>query len=737
MSDLYKEPSNSPEARAADLLKRMTVEEKVGQLRSFLFMGEMPGSHTAWEGVTAYNALSVHERNHFILNLDFSPFIKAGIGHFTVTTRDLPPRQAAHLANHIQKIALEETRLGIPVMLHDEGLHGCIGNGTTSFPQAIGLASTWDPELLEEIAKVIGQEAHSRGTFQLLSPTINIARDPRAGRTEETYGEDPYLTSRMAVAYVRGLQSQDQVATPKHFAANFVGDGGRDSHPIQFSEQLLREIYFPGFESAVKEAGALSIMAAYNSINGLPCSADPWLLTEVLRNEWGFTGYVVSDYFSVEHIYTKHAGAASFTEAGKRALEAGMDVEFPYISGFGDGFVEGLKSGQISMEALDAATRRVLEVKFKIGMFDNPYVDEEAVELLHHKPTSVEMALTAAREGIVLLKNKSDFLPLPETTRTIAVIGPLADRISMGGYAWEFIPRKQVVTPLDGLRALAKNAEIRYAEGCTVTRAIPNGIEVAAATARGCDVAIVVVGNSSETESEGHDRADLSLPGVQPDLIKAIAATGTPTVVVMVNGSPVMMRSWLDTVPAVIEAWYCGEQGGLAIAEILFGKVNPSGRLPITFPRNIGQLPLYYNSKPSGRNAGYVDESGSPLYRFGHGLSYTNFEYSDLEITSTSDRVFNIQCTLKNTGPMAGDEVVQLYVHDILSTYTRPVIELKAFQRVSLAVGESKKVTFELAADQLGYYTRDGKYQVEPGVFDIWIASSSEKPCLEGNLTVK
>jgi beta-glucosidase len=718
-------------------LGRMTVEEKVGQLRSFLFMGEYPGAYNPWHGVGFYNMLNTTERIQFTLSLDYERIVKAGYGHFTVTLRDLDPKNAARLANRIQRIALEETRLGIPVMIHDEGLHGLCGNGATSFPQSISLSSTWDPGLLKEISTIIGIEARSRGIRQLLSPTINIARDARAGRTEETYGEDPFLTGRMAVAFVSGLQGEKVVATPKHFAANFVGDGGRDSHPIHFSEQLLREVYFPAFEAAVREGGALSIMAAYNSINGLPCSADPWLLTEVLKKEWGFKGYVVSDYFSVEHIFTKHAAAASFAEAGQRALEAGLDVEFPYISGFNDGFVEGLKAGKISMAALDEAVRRVLETKLRIGLFDNPYANEGDVEKLNHASVSREVALRAARECIVLIKNKADTLPLAKGIDSLAVIGPLADRVSLGGYAWDRFPREQAITPLDGLRAFARKTEVHYVEGCSLTRSIPNGIETAAAVAKKSDVAIVFVGNGPETEGEGRDRSDLTLPGAQADLVKAVAAIGTPTVVVLIGGSPVIMRDWLDNVAAVVEAWYPGEMGGQAIAEVLFGEVNPSGKLTMSFPRKIGQLPLYYNAKPSGRDQGYTDESGTALFPFGYGLSYTRFEYCNLEITPAEGQQFTIQFELANIGPMEGDEVAQLYVRDVVSTYTRPVKELKAFTRVHLKQGESMTVTFKLAADALGYYGRDGKYQVEPGTFDIWIGSSSEDIRLGGKITVQ
>jgi beta-glucosidase len=539
------------------------------------------------------------------------------------------------------------------------------------------------------------------------------------------------------VAFVHGLQDQGVVATPKHFAANFVGDGGRDSHPIHFSEQLLREIYLPAFEAAIREGGALSIMAAYNSIDGIPCSADHWLLTELLKEEWGFKGYVVSDYGSVEHIYTKHNVAASFAEAGKRALEAGLDVEFPNVVGFGDGLIDGLRQGAVSVAALDEAVRRVLETKFLIGLFDKPYVDEKRVNEVNHTDEHRALALRAARESIVLLKNTGEVLPISPYGYSIAVIGPLADRLALGGYTWDRVPRQQVVTPLEGMRALAANTNIYYAEGCKLTRAIPNGIEAAASTARGCDLAVIIVGNSSETEGEGRDRSDLSLPGVQAELVKAVAATGVPTVVVLINGSPIIMKDWIDTVAAVVEAWYPGEQGGTAIAEVLFGQTNPSGKLTISFPRNIGQLPLYYNAKPSGRDQGYADESGTALFPFGHGLSYTSFAYRGLEITPTDGPAFTIRCEVENSGEQEGDEVVQLYVHDVLSTYSRPAKELKGFQRLHLEPGESKQVSFDLPASRLGYYTRQGKYVVEPGVFSILVGSSSEDIRLAGEVTVK
>lgn len=720
--------SSSIEERVNALLSRMTWEEKIAQLGS-----QLP--FTDWDEASR---LGLEGRINHIKSLPVEQAARQG--QLSVYLRELPPRTAAQLANKIYKAALEENRLGIPPIIHDEGLHGLVANDATSFPQSIAMASSWQPELLEEVAQAIGREARARGIRQLLSPTINIARDPRCGRTEETYGEDPFLTASMAVAFVRGVQSQGVVTTPKHFAANFVGDGGRDSHAIHFSERLLREIYLPAFEAAVRQGGALSIMAAYNSLDGLPCSCNRWLLTDLLRGEWGFEGFVVSDYGSVVHILEKHHVAADKTEVAKRAVEAGLDVELPTTDCFGEPLLKGIQDGTVSKEAVDEAVRRVLRVKIRLGLLDNPFVDEEEAERVSHCPEHQELALRMARKAIVLLKNDGQTLPIPEDVRSLAVIGPLADEPVLGGYSWDGYPKGRVITPLQGILShLGGKLQVHYAQGCTVTGEIAGGIASALRLASQCQMAVLVVGNNHQTEGEQRDRADLDLPGVQPELIKAVAGLGIPVAVVLINGSAVTMSDWVDRVGAIVEAWYPGEKGGLAIAEVLAGDVNPGGKLPITFPRTTGQLPLYYNYKPSGRIYDYVDLTGKPLFPFGHGLSYTTFAYRNLSISvegTGDDRLIKIGLEVENTGKRAGDEVVQLYVHDKVASVARPVKELKAFRRITLNPGEVQSVAFSLPVQRFGLLDEMLQLVVEPGEFEILIGSSSEDIRLIGQLVL-
>ncbi|MCD6385243.1 glycoside hydrolase family 3 C-terminal domain-containing protein, partial [Candidatus Sumerlaeota bacterium] len=680
----------------------MTLEEKIDQLRVYFWVNALSG----WE---TYFNMSLEEKIEAVKNLSAEKIMrKIGWGGMAILLRDLPPEDAAEKSNEIQHTALEKTRSGIPVLIHDEGLHGLLCNGATSFPQAIGMASSWAPELVEQVAQIIGKEAKARGIRQLLSPTVNIARDVRAGRTEETYGEDPYLTSRMAVAFVRGLQSQKVVATPKHFVANFVGDGGRDSNAIHFSERLLREIYLPAFEASVKESDAWSIMSAYNSYDGVPCSCHRWLLTDVLRKEWKFRGFVVSDYGSVLGIMEKHNVAKTKAEAGIKALEAGLDMELPSPDCFGREFLKAAKSGRVSKKAIDRAVSSILRVKFLLGLFDEPYVDPTYAAEISDCPEHRAIALKMARESIVLLKNDGNLLPLSPKLKSIAVIGPNADEIRLGGYSWAHYTKDKIVTPLQGIRnKVSERTRVRFAEGCKVCDTSRDGFQEAIKIARVSEVAVLCMGNSDETEGEGKDRANLDLPGVQEELIKAVADTGVPVVVVLINGSAITMLNWIDKVSAILEAWYPGEEGGTAIADVLFGDYTPGGKLPITFPRSVGQLPLYYNHLPTGRGYDYVDMSGTPLFPFGYGLSYTTFEYSNLRISpkkiSTRGSV-TISVDVTNTGSYKGDEVVQLYIHDVVASVARPVKELKGFKRITLEPAETKKVTFTLRAQQLGFY---------------------------------
>ncbi|MCD6256922.1 glycoside hydrolase family 3 C-terminal domain-containing protein [Candidatus Aerophobetes bacterium] len=744
------------EERVEDLISRMSLKEKIGQLKtkglhlwkifSELFEG-LPDDKrekvASWffkifEEKDILESVSTYYWKKYWKDVVIEKG-KYSIGELSIVLRSFSPRESARLANEIQKFVREKTHLKIPVMIHEECLHGCMAKGSTIFPQSIALASSWDPDLMREVAVAIGKEARSRGIHQCLSPTINIARDPRCGRTEETYGEDPYLTSVMAVSFIEGIQSQGVVATPKHFAANFVGNGGRDSNEIHFSERILREVYFPAFKACIQQANALSLMAAYNSIDGVPCSCNKWLLTDILRKEWGFKGFVVSDYGSVLGIYTLHKVTATKVEAAKRSLEAGLDMELPESDCFEE-LLNLAEQGELPEEVINEAVRRILKVKFWLGLFDNPYVDPEYAEKICNCEEHRKLALKAAREGIVLLKNDG-ILPLHKDLKSIAVIGPNADTPRLGGYSGYGV---KVVTPLEGIKnKVSRDAEVYFAEGCSLTGSSKEGFEEAIKITEKSDAAILFMGNSSpETEGEGKDRCSLDLPGVQEDLIREICNTQVPVIVVLINGSAITMTGWVDKVKAVVEAWYPGEEGGNAIADVLFGDYNPSGRLPITFPRKVGQLPLYYNYKPTGRGYDYVDLRGEqPLFPFGYGLSYTRFEYTNLKINpekiSPEERV-NISLDVKNVGGCKGDEVVQLYISDRIATVARPVKELKRFKRITLESGEIKTVTFTLVPrEDLAFYDANMNLIVEPGIFEVMIGASSEDIRLKGTLEVR
>ena len=662
---------------------------------------------------------------------------KYGVGQLSGTLRPFSPKESVQLANKIQKFVIEETRLGIPIIIHDESLHGCMAKGSSIFPQSIALASTWNPDLMEEVATAIGKETRIRGIHQCLSPTINIARDPRCGRTEETYGEDPYLTSLMAISFVKGIQDQKVVATPKHFVANFVGNGGRDSNEVHFSERILKEIYFPAFKACIKKAGALSVMAAYNSLDGLPCSSNKWLLTDILRKEWGFKGFVVSDYGSVIHIHTLHKVVRTKAEAAKKAIEAGLDIELPLSDCFEE-LLRLVKEGKLSEEVINEAARRILRVKFWLGLFEDPYVDPEEAEKICGSEKHRKLALKAAREATVLLKNDG-ILPLSRDLKSIAVIGPNANKVRVGGYSGHGV---KVVTPLEGIKnKVSQNTQVYFAKGCKITGNSKKGFEKAIKIAEKSNVAILFVGNSEETEGEGRDRCNLDLPGVQEELIKEISSTRTPVVVVLINGSAITMAKWIDKVEAVVEAWYPGEEGGSAISEALFGDYNPGGRLPITVPKTTGQLPLYYNHKPTGRGYDYVDLRGEQaLFPFGYGLSYTEFEYSNLKINpqkiSPQGKV-NISLDVKNIGRYKGDEVVQLYIKDKVATVARPIKELKRFERITLEPDQKKRVNFTLLSQDLVFYDINMDLVVERGIFEVMIGSSSEDIRLKGSFEIK
>ncbi len=763
--DIYRDSSRSVEDKVKDLISRMTLEEKIAQLGSV--SGRPEGK----------------EKNY--LSFIDNGLIRNGIGQISAPARStgLPAKELAEYTNAVQKYLLEKTRLGIPAIIHEECINGMRAKGTTVFPQAIGLASTWEPELVEKMTEIIRRQMRATGFHQALSPVLDIARDPRWGRTEESYGEDPYLDSRMAVAFVKGLQSDDiskgVIATVKHFVGHGYSEGGMNCAPANIPPRLLREVYLYPFERAVKEAGVLSLMNAYHEIDGIPCAASEELLTKILRDEWGFDGIVVSDYYAVRQLMTYHNIAADGGEAAGLALKAGIDVELPDFDCYAGPLKEYVEKGKVSEELINKSLERVLAMKFRLGLFENPYVAPEAAPEVWDTPEQREFAREVARKSIVLLKNDSNILPLKKDIPTIAVIGPSADsqRNLLGDYSFaanygyrmhrdpdtqelvvewydtdyrgDNVISSKVVSVLEGIRSrLGADTKVLYEKGCDIIETSGEGIGKAAEAARKADVAVIAVGGRSGllniyTSGEMRDRAELGLPGGQEKLVEAVCETGTPVVLVLVNGRPYTLKRLLDKVAAIVEVWLPGEEGGNAVADVLFGDYNPGGRLPMSFPEKEGQIPVYYAHKPSGGRSSswedYVDGSSKPLFAFGYGLSYTTFEYSNLSISPgeiSTDGEVTIKVDVKNTGAAAGDEVVQLYINDVIASLPRPVKELKAFKRVSLQPGESKTVELKIKAESLSFYNLEMKRVVEPGVFRVMAGRSSDDILLEGEFEV-
>lgn len=861
--------SASPEARIADLISRMTPEEKFRQL--FMVPGSLElGEEKLKPGLFGFQVGAA--------GVEDDP-----AGQMLQATTGGSAFETARKINEIQRFFADKSRLGIPIIPFEEALHGLVHPGATAFPQAIGLAATFDTGLMKHVAAAIAREARTRGIRQVLSPVINIADDVRWGRTEETYGEDPFLSAEMGSAFVSAFEKAGVIATPKHLLAN-VGAGGRDSYPIHWNERLLRELYLPPFAACLREAGARSVMTSYNSVDGSPASAQKWMLDRLVKGEWGFPGFIVSDASSVGGANVLHFTAADYAEAASRAMNAGLDVIFQTRLDHETLFSPPFFDGRIPKAVIDRAVARVLRAKFTLGLFENPYVDPEIAAGENGSAANRELALQAAREAIVLLKNENRVLPLPPNITSLAVVGPDAAEARLGGYSG---PGNAKVSLLEGLKTrLGKATEVRYAPGCrrtevplipvpaealfheidgrveaglrgeyfadaslsgspvfvrtdpriqfqwtlfspdpeklpsdfysvrwtgkikatetgrfrvgidgndgyrlfldgrllldnwgkrsrrTLTAAVdfvqgrsydlkieyrePEGNawfslvwdvglpkdgdrmmgEAVRAAARS-EAAIVVVGLE---EGEFRDRASLRLPGRQEELIQKVAATGRPTVVVLVGGSAVTMDSWIDDVPGILDVWYPGEAGGTAAAEVLVGDWNPAGRLPITFPVFEGQLPLVYNHLPTGRGDDYLDLTGKPLFPFGYGLSYTEFSYDRLRIEPPvigSGESASVVFRLANTASTAGDEVVQLYIRDELASIARPVKELKGFRRVRLEPGESKDLRFEIEPEMLSMWDAGMKRVVEPGRFRLMIGASSADIRLRGFLTVK
>ena len=851
----YQDPTRTTDDRVSDLLGRMTLEEKFWQL--FMVVDDLEGG------------LEKYQHGVFGIQLRFEPDSSTG------------PQETALRINAVQRYFVEHTRLGIPIIPYEEALHGLVQDGATAFPQAIGLAATWDTRLMRNVAGAIARETGSRGIRQVLSPVLNIASDARWGRVEETYGEDPCLVTRMGLAFIQPFEAAGIVTTPKHFIAN-VGDGGRDSYPIDWSERLLEELHFPPFKAAIQIGHARSVMAAYNSVDGSPATANRWLLTHKLREEWGFQGFVIADAGATGGANVLHFTSPDYATSAKLALEAGLDVLFQTSADHANLFWPAFRDSTIDMTVIDRAVGRVLRVKFELGLFEHPYVDHDSAKRANGTAEHRALALDAAREAITLLKNQNGTLPLARTPGSVLVIGSEAVEARLGGYSG---PGNARVSILDGItKKLGASVVVRYARGpgrvaaeyvpvpagnlrrlrgeywdnttldgqsritrdesaidfswtlsspdstlpfdwysvrwtgklvvpasgpvgptsssvklgvegndgyrlylddsllidnwrkqsyrtrtvavqlerdreydlrleyfentgggrvklvwdYGVPRDWPTRIAEAAALVRSTDVAIVVAGIE---EGEFRDRSSLRLPGHQEELIRAVAAAGRPLVVVLVGGSAITMGDWIDRVPAVLLAWYPGERGGDAVADVLFGDYNPAGRLPVTFPMSEGQLPLTYYHKPTGRGDDYADLSGRPAFPFGYGLSYTRFEYSDLAIEPGEMAVNDsasavIRFQLKNTGPRAGDEVVQLYLRDELASVAQPVMRLAGFRRVHLDPGEEIAVSFRIAPDQLSLLDRDLHRVIEPGRFRVMVGGSSVDIRLRGTLTV-
>ena len=696
---------SAAEQKIDSLLARMTLEEKLGQL----------------------NQLSVNQQP----TPEQLALVRKGlVGSFLNLTGAAATRDA-------QRIAVTESRLRIPLIFGHDVIHGY----RTIFPIPLGEAASWDPEAVEAAARVAAREAAAAGVHWTFAPMVDIARDPRWGRIAEGSGEDPYLGSAMAAARVRGFQGADPrspdavLATVKHFAAYGGAEGGRDYNTVDLSERTLREVYLPPYRAAL-DAGAGSVMTSFNEIGGIPSTASPWLMTTVLRREWGFRGFVVSDWTAINELLN-HGVAASRGDAGKLALEAGVDMDMVsriYV----DDLPALVRTGRIPVALVNEAVRRVLRAKAALGLFDDPYhgasPERERAVLL--APEHRQLARRVAEEAIVLLKNDGQLLPLGSRVRSVAVIGPLADDklAALGSWPGRGDPR-DAVTPLEGIRARAGSVTVVYAKGCGITDTASAGFADAVTAAKQADVVVLVLGEAGDMSGEAASRANLDLPGIQPRLFEAIYATGTPIVLVLMNGRPLTIPWAAEHVPAIVESWFLGIETGPALAAVLFGDVSPSGKLPVTFPRAVGQIPLYYNHKNTGRPTGpdkytskYTDLPVTPLFPFGHGLSYTTFSYSDLRLSSpriTPAGTESVSVTVTNTGSREGVEVVQLYVHDEVASVTRPVRALAGFRRVSLKPGEARTVEFQLTPKELGLYNQNMKFVVEPGRFRVFVGGSS------------
>jgi len=759
--EIYRDKKKGINDRVSDLMRRMTVEEKVAQLTSI------------WSYEVFHKGSFDEGKANKKINIGIGQITRPGGATF------LAPKELGKFINDIQKYLIEKTRLGIPAMIHEECLCGFLTKDATMFPEMIGLASAWDEGLVEEVSGAIRKELRTVNAHQALSPLLDVARDPRWGRTEETFGEDPYLVGAMGSAYVRGVQTDDikngVVATLKHFVGYGVSEGGMNWAPPHIPTREMREVFLFPFERAIREAGSKSIMNGYHELDGIPCGASKWLLTKVLREEWGFEGIVVSDYFAINMLKEYHKVAPTLSDAAKLALEAGLDVELPFTKCYAEPLKEYVEQGKVSEETLNISVERVLKIKFEMGIFDNPYIDVDKVPKTLNTEEHRAVSLKAAEKSLVLLKNNDELLPLPENIKTIAVIGPNAadGRNQLGDYSFpahmeslkymkennpfdsplpnfddfEFSTKK-VIDVLTGIKETApKSTEIMYSKGCSVI-GDEDDIGYACEIAKKADVVILCLGDKSGlikdcTTGESRDCMTLELQGKQMGLAKMIFSLRKPTVTVLITGRPYSLKMFDECSDSILQAWLPGEEGGTAIAKAIFGKINPSGKLPISFPRSVGQIPVFYNHKASGQRShwfgDYVDGSPKPLYPFGFGMTYTKFEYSSLEIKDQfdiSDEEIQIKFKLKNVGKKSGEEIVQLYVNDSAASVTRPVKELKGFGKIALKPGDERNLRFNLPFELLSFFDNNMDLCIEPGKFKIMIGSSSDNILLEKEILV-
>jgi beta-glucosidase len=751
--DVYENPKAEVSKRVENLLAQMTLEEKTCQTATLygynrVLKDELPTPD--WKNQVWKDGIA---------NID-EHLNGWAAGSKSIYATDV--RKHVWAMNEVQRFFIEETRLGIPVDFTNEGLRGLAAPMATSFPSELGMGHTWDPGLVREMGRVTGLEARALGYTNVYAPTLDVSRDQRWGRVEDTYGEDPYLTARLGVEMVKGLQQDFTVAsTAKHYAVYSIGKGAREGEARtdpQTSPREVENIFLPPFKAAIKEAGLLGVMSSYNDYDSVPVTGSKYWLTDRLRTDFGFKGYVVSDSAAVEYLYNKHAVAADMKDAVRQSIEAGLNVKTNFTKP--EDFIlplrELVREGKVSMKTLDDRVRDVLRVKFIVGIFDRPYVaDAEATARLVYSADHQEVALRAARESMVLLKNDRGILPLSKQVKSIAVIGPNADDDSTVRYRYG-PSAVRGVTVLDAIkRSVGEQVKVNYAKGCEIADANWPGIEVlpepltkeeqdeinkAAEAARHSDVAVVVLGDSLKTVGESASRTSLDLPGHQLELVQAVYATGKPVVVVLINGRP-MSINWIDKyVPGIVEAWFPGVRGGRAIAEVLFGEYNPGGKLTMTFPRTVGQIPFNFPTKPKAQWEGEKTRVNGALYYFGHGLSYTTFLYTDLRISPTIQNHggnIKVSFNLKNTGKVEGDEVAQLYTRDLVSSVTTYEKNLRGFERVHLKAGEAKQISFTLTPDDLALWNRRMQFVVEPGKFRVMLGSSSEDIRLTGEFEIK